>query len=240
MAGCGGQITNELVRQLLEQGGMYSLDKPIGDMRYITDTRCAPPVHVFTSRCRIHNELAEQCELQPTPCLTTPLKTASCSYKAAGQAHSCHVCRDKTHSKLLAKPCQGPRHVAAHAAVVVAEGIGIVRSFMAAMNIPGGGKNDIPNRLKRQFSLFHVPLPSPAAINNIFGALVQVSSLLCGADIRRMQDAHAAAVCCSFLAGLHTWQASSAYTRDQAVLHSADEGNWQLQASRWCVWVRRL
>ncbi len=36
-----GQITNELVRQLLEQGGMYSLDKPIGDMRYITDTRCA-------------------------------------------------------------------------------------------------------------------------------------------------------------------------------------------------------
>jgi hypothetical protein len=27
------------VRQLLEQGGMYSLEKPIGDMRYILDTR---------------------------------------------------------------------------------------------------------------------------------------------------------------------------------------------------------
>jgi dynein heavy chain len=45
------------------------------------------------------------------------------------------------------------------------------------MNVPGGGKNDIPNRLKRRFCLFHVPLPSAAAINNIFGSLVQVPLL---------------------------------------------------------------
>ncbi|CAG9462434.1 unnamed protein product [Pedinophyceae sp. YPF-701] len=44
--------------------------------------------------------------------------------------------------------------------------------YFAAMNIPGGGKNDVPNRLKRQFQLVHVPLPTKAVIHNIFGTLV--------------------------------------------------------------------
>ncbi|PSC73956.1 flagellar outer dynein arm heavy chain gamma [Micractinium conductrix] len=79
----GDQVTNEIVRQLLEQQGFYSLDKPIGDMKYIVDTR-----------------------------------------------------------------------------------------FVAAMVTPGAGRSDIPNRLKRQFAIFHVPPPSETAIHNVFGTLM--------------------------------------------------------------------
>jgi hypothetical protein len=54
-----------------------------------------------------------------------------------------------------------------------------LRRYVAAMNVPGGGKNDIPNRLKRQFAIFNVPQPSGAAINMIFGALVQARAPVC-------------------------------------------------------------
>lgn len=46
-------------------------------------------------------------------------------------------------------------------------------NYLAAMNTPGGGKNDIPNRLKHWMCIFNVPQPSVAAINNIFGTLME-------------------------------------------------------------------
>ena len=46
--------------------------------------------------------------------------------------------------------------------------------FIGAMNHPGGGRNDIPNRMKRHFFSLNMPAPSTKSIENIYGRILDV------------------------------------------------------------------
>merc|ERR1719265_481720 len=62
--------------------------------------------------------------------------------------------------------------------------------FVGAMNQPGGGKNDIPNRLKSKFLCFNMVLPSTVSVDNIYGSIMR-------ARFNAKQNAPEAVIKCS-------------------------------------------
>lgn len=46
--------------------------------------------------------------------------------------------------------------------------------YVGAMNHPGAGKNDIPNRLKRHFFIFNMIVPPEESMNKIYGRMVSL------------------------------------------------------------------
>ena len=46
--------------------------------------------------------------------------------------------------------------------------------YVLAMNHPGGGKNDIPNRMKRHCANFNIPMPSMDSIQQMFGSILKL------------------------------------------------------------------
>jgi len=46
--------------------------------------------------------------------------------------------------------------------------------YILAMNHPGGGKNDIPHRMKRHCANWNIPMPSMSSIHQIFGSILRL------------------------------------------------------------------
>jgi dynein heavy chain len=49
----------------------------------------------------------------------------------------------------------------------------IKTQFLAAMVTPGGGRNDIPDRLKRYFAVFNCLMPDSASIERIYATIFE-------------------------------------------------------------------
>jgi len=46
-------------------------------------------------------------------------------------------------------------------------------NFISAMPLPGGGRNDIPNRLKGHYNIINVNLPAADQLDIIFSTIIK-------------------------------------------------------------------
>lgn len=62
--------------------------------------------------------------------------------------------------------------------------------YIGAMNHPGGGRNDIPNRLKSKFFSLNMILPSLTSVDNIYGAMIRSRVTLKNGAIPLVRASH--------------------------------------------------